>query len=51
MLNPNIEPKDELIKASENKGNIHKVRLVTFQTQHNEWVIQFPWILSIYQQK
>ena len=33
------------------KRNLHKIKLVTFQTQHNEWVIQFPWILSIYQQK
>ena len=54
--NPNFKSKDELREAapiwvSMLKRNLHKIKLVTFQTQHNEWVIQFPWILSIYQQK
>ena len=35
----------------ENKGNLYEIRLVTFQTQHNEWDIELPWILSIYQWK
>ena len=34
----------------ENKdGNLHKVRLDTFQTKYHEWDIQTPWNLNICQ--
>ena len=29
---PNFKSKDELSSTVENKGNLHKIRLVTFQT-------------------